>query len=241
MKTVLRLSLGLLLAASLVGCHTCGQQSCLHKIFDNGCGCHDNQCGGDACGCNEGVAVGARRVRTRRHVPVDATMHGYGNSVVYTGDDWQGIPQPAMGQMPMMGAPSGGNCGCSGGMPGMAPMPSSGCAGCGAPASIPSQGGGCASCAGGNHIEPQHAPGGCASCGGAPPTSMTPTPVSSGGCASCGAGAANESFFGPSHQGPAPAPPAEGIPGQNIESSPGDKAANQGESIQKIHWVPRQL
>jgi hypothetical protein len=69
------------------------------------------------------------------------------------------------------------------------------------------------------------------------------SPISSGGCASCGGNAGHESFYSPMspNNGPAPAPPAEGVPGQS-ESSPGDNTTiNHGESIQKINWVPRQL
>ena len=205
MNTVLRLSLGMVLAASLVGCHACGEPSCLHKFFGNhcGCGCQDVQCGGDFC-CDGEVDCGSHRVRNRRSnwkSRNDAEMYGYGNSVVYTGDNCCGHPQPSMDALPMSG-------GCSGG--------------------------------GGASWTPQPAPGGCANCAaGAHPTPAAP-PVR-GGCGSCGAGATNESFYSPMNIPPTPAPPAEGIPGQNLESSPGDKAAGQGESTQKINWVPRQF
>ena len=238
MKTLMRLSLGMVLTASLIGCHTCGQpsclhqsclhKSCLHKLFSNncGCGCQDAQCGGD-CGCDGEVACGAQRIRTHRskgRPSPESGMYGYGNSAVYPGDDWQGMSQPAMGVMPMSGTCGG----CGGGAPNMMPSPS---------------GGGCSSCGGGPSVPPQPAAGGCASCA-AGAHSMPAAPSSGGGCASCGAGATLEPFYTPMNTNqlpPNPAPPAEGIPGQNNESSPGDKATSQGESIQRINWVPRQF
>ena len=234
MNTVLRLSLGLLLAASMVGCNSCGHQSCLHKAFNSGnngcgCGCHDGggyDTDGATCDCGQQHAPRMKHHRVRSKMQPDAVAHGYDGSVVYTGDDWQGIPQQAPG---MTGAPFSSGCSGCGGGPSMSPMPSAGgCSGCGGgPISAP----------------PIQQGGGCASCGGGIPSQVTPSIPSSGGCASCGAAAGHESFYSPmtpNHGSPAPAPPAEGIPGQN-ESSPGDKASTQGESIQKINWVPRQL
>lgn len=263
MKTALRLSCGLLLIISAVGCHTCqhscGDQgcqprqsclhkSCLHKIFKgkSGCGCHSDcgdRCGEGCCegdgeaNCDCGHHHGCRKCKKKCDRPSEAMMHGYDSSVVYTGDDWQGIPQPIMGGMMPM---SVGCSGCAGGAP-MMSMPATGCSGCGGSGMSPIPGdSGCASC-GGSGIAPQPAPGGgCASCGGNQPAPATP-PVG-GGCASCGAGATPDSFYNPHH--PAPAPPAEGgAPAPSLESVPGgDKAATSGsEPIQKIHWVPRQL
>ena len=89
---------------------------------------------------------------------------------------------------------------------------------------------------------PQPAPGGCASCGNAshPTPALAPSPAG-GNCASCGTGAPNDSFYNPIAPSPGStpdAPPSEGVPGQNNDNG---KAAGQGESIQKINWVPRQL
>ena len=261
MKTALRLCFGLLLTISAVGCHTCqncqtslpsdcqpgcnsgcGQRSCLHKVMDkfkggNRC----NNCGSQGdCGCEQEVACEcgrSHRVRSRskrQHgVPTEASMYGYDNSVVYPGDDYQGIPQQTMGTMP------GGCAGC--GAP-MTSMPSTGCAGCGGPAPAPSDGG-CASCGGGGQV-PQSAPapGGCAGCGGNHQTQSAPPP--SVGCASCGATASAESFYnpmGPGHHPPAPVPPAEGTVAPMQESIPGNNPTGSGEQIQKINWVPRQL
>ena len=264
MKTALRLCLGLLLTISAVGCHTCqsncqnscqsncdsgcGNGSCLTKAFSKlkgiggGGGCQsDRGCDEEpVCDCGRPHHRHSKRSKARYDLPAEATMYGYDKSVVYTGDDWQGIPQPAMGMMPM----AGGCSGCAGGAPTMS-MPSTGCAGCGGSGISPApSGGGCASC-GGTGSVPQPAPGGCASCGGnhaTPSTAQSAPPVGSG-CASCGAGATTDSFYnpmGPNH--PAPAPPAEGAPTPAIEAVPGDnKAAGSGDSIQKIHWVPRQL
>ena len=254
MKTALRFCLGLLLTISAVGCHTCqsgcqsscdtgcGNRSCLHKVVDkfkggNRC----NNCGSQGdCGCEQEVACEcgrSHRVRSRskrQHgVPTEAAMYGYDKSVVYTGEDYQGIPQQ-MGMMPMSGG-----CGAP-----MTSMPSTGCAGCGGPSPVPSEGG-CASCGGGGQV-PQPAPGGCASCGGnhATPTPVPSVPPTSGGCASCGAGASTDSFYnpmGPGHHAPAPAPPAEGNSSPMPEAVPGSNAAGSGDQIQKINWVPRQL
>lgn len=263
MKTTLQLCFGLLLAISAVGCHTCqtsrqsscdtgcntgcGHRSCLHKVVDkfkggNRC----NNCGSQGdCGCEQEVACEcgrSHRVRSRskrrNEFSTEASMYGYDKSVVYTGDDYQGIPQQ-MGMMPM----SGGCAGCAGGAP-MMSMPSTGCAGCGGSgvSPIPSEGG-CASC-GGSGQAPQPAAGGCASCGGNHPTPTPSVPPTSGGCASCGASATNDSFYnpmGPGHHSPAPAPPAEGNPAPMPEAVPGNNAAGSGDPIQKIHWVPRQL
>lgn len=266
MKTALRFCLGLLLTVSAVGCHTCqrscpsscdsgcGHRSCLHKVvsrFRGGnCGCQSDCDGGghcDGCGSEAGCDCGHHHHQARHkskvkyQLPAEAAMYGYDNSVVYAGDDWQGIPQPVTG-MPM----AGGCSGCAGGAP-MMSMPATGCSGCGGSGISPVPGeGGCASC-GGTGSAPQPAPGGCASCGGNHPTPSTAAPSappSGGGCASCGAGA-TDSFYnpmGPNHLSPAPAPPAEGAPAPTIESVPGDnKAAGSSEQIQKIHWVPRQL
>ncbi len=233
MNTVLRLSLGLLLMASMVGCNTCGQQSCIHKAFNGGCGCGCHDSGGGGCDMDAGATCGcgrkhASRIKQRHaksKMQPDAVAHGYDNSVVYTGDDYQGIPQQPVA---MMGAPYSSGCsGCSGG-PSVSSMP-------------PSTG--CAGCSGGQVSAPPVQSGGCTSCGGGVPQQMTSPIPSSGGCASCGGNAGHESFYSPMsspNNGPAPAPPAEAIPGHN-ESSPGDKAVNQSESIQKINWVPRQL
>lgn len=246
MKTILRFCLGLLLAVSAVGCHTCqtscqsscqpgcdtgcGQRSCLHKVVDKFKGNRCNNCGSQGdCGCEHEATCDCghqhHRVRNRSkgkyQLPAEAAMYGYDNSVVYTGDDFQGIPQQSMGMMPM----SVGCSGCAGGTP-MMSMPSTGCAGCGGVSPIPSE-------------------GGCASCGGNHPSPVSSVPPTSGGCASCGAGATNDSFYnpmGPGHHGPAPAPPAEGTtPAPMPEAVPGSNAAGSGEPIQKIHWVPRQL
>ena len=228
MNTVLRLSLGLLLAVSLVGCNSCGHQSCLTKGFHNGCGCGCHDAGGGdvdgaACDCGQPHAPRMKHRLGKSKMLPDAAVHGYDRSVVYTGEDWQGIPQQAAPGM--MGAPFSGGCSGCGGGPSM--PPSVGCSGCG----------------GGPISAPPAQGGGCASCGGGAPTQMPSSLPSSGGCASCGANAGNESFYSPmtpNHGSPTPAPPAEGIPGQN-DNSPGDKAVNQGETIQKINWVPRQL
>lgn len=253
MNTVLRLSLGMLLGVCAVGCQTCqpgcevgcGHRSCLHKLVGNrGCGCHsgcDSGCDGY---CDGSCGHRSRsKLRTKKGVPLEATMHGYDGSVVYTGDDYAGIPQPVMGEWPTAVS---GCAGCAGGSPIMN-APSSGCAGCagGGIAPTPSAGG-CAGCAG-NTIAPAAPPAGgtCASCGGNHATPATPTtpPANGGGCASCGGAAFNDSYFGPMgpiHSSPAPAPPAEVNP--PLESVPGgDKSANSGEPIQKINWVPRQL
>lgn len=263
MKTILRFCLGLLLAISAVGCHTCqtscqsscepgcdsgcGHRSCLHKVVDKFKRC--NRCGSQGdCGCEHEATCDCgrhHRVRNRSkgkyQLPAEAAMYGYDNSVVYTGDDFQGIPQQAMGMMPM----SVGCAGCAGGAP-MMSMPSTGCAGCGGSgvSPIPSEGG-CASC-GGSGQAPQPAAGGCASCGGNHPTpaAAPSVPPTSGGCASCGASATNDSFYnpmGPGHNTPAPAPPAEGNPAPMPEGVPGNNATGSGDPIQKIHWVPRQL
>lgn len=258
MKTVLQMCLGLLLTVSAVGCHTCqsghqsgcdsgcGHRSCLHKVADKfkggQCGCQSD-CGGD-CGhgdqCDCSHRVSHRKFKRKSSHPVEATMYGYDNSVVYTGDDWNGIPQPAMGMMPS----AGGCSGCAGGAP-MMSMPSTGCSGCGGSGIAPTPSGGtCASCAGGGSV-PQAAPSSCASCGGnhsAPVTAPSVPPVS--GCASCGGAATADSFYnpmGPVHNGPAPAPPAEATPAPMPEAVPGNNAASSGDQIQKIHWVPRQL
>ncbi len=266
MKTALRLSYGLLLIVSAVGCHTCqhscGDQgctpqggcqhkSCLGKLFKGkgGGGCQSD-CG-DGCGVGDGEMAcdcgrhhGPRKSKSKCKHCNEAAMYGYDNSVVYTGDDWQGMPQPGMGMMPM----AGGCSGCAGGAP-MMSMPSTGCAGCGGSgmSPIPNEGG-CASC-GGSGVVPQPQPptgGGCASCGGNHSAPVPAAPPAGGGCASCGAAAANESFYNPMgpHHHPAPAPPAEGgVPNPSIESVPGgDKGPTSGgETIQKIQWVPRQL
>ena len=237
MNTVLPLSLGLLLMASMVGCNTCGHQNCMHKAMNNGCGCgcHDGgACDIDAganCDCGHGHKR-APRIKNRhaksKMLP-DAQAHGYNSSVVYTGEDYQGIPQQPVA---MMGTPYSSGCsGCSGG-PSISTMPSVG--------TIPSSG--CAGCSGGSISTPPIQSSGCSSCGGGVPQQMSSPIPSSGGCASCGGNAGHESFYSPMspNNGPAPAPPAESLPGHN-ESSPGDKAVNQGESIQKINWVPRQL
>lgn len=240
MKSVMQLSLGLLLVVSTIGCNSCGHRSCLHKLFNHnhcGCGCHDH-CGVDVCEtsgceCHEDISVRSQKSKVKHHhFPAEAAMYGYDKSVVYTGGDWQGIPMSSFGSV-------GGDCGCSGGM---SPMMAPSCAGCsGGSAPMMSPAPGCAGCSGGS-IEPQPASSGCSSCGGAATsTPLSPIPSTSGGCASCGASSGSDSFFSPHHQSPAPAPPAEAIPGQNNDSSPGDKAATQGEPIQKIHWVPRQL
>lgn len=259
MKTALRFCLGLLLTISAVGCHTCqtscqsscdtgcntgcGHRSCLSKFkdkFRRGNCC--SNCGSQSeCGCEQELACacGHRHGHKKSKVQYEPAMYGYDKSVVYTGDDWQGIPQPMMGMMPM----AGGCSGCAGGAP-MMSMPSTGCAGCGGSGIAPGPGdGGCASCAGTGSV-PQPAPGGCASCGGnhSIPSTAPSVPPAGGGCASCGAGAATESFYnpmGPNHQNPAPAPPAETAP--TPEAVPGNNAAGSGEQIQKIHWVPRQL
>lgn len=251
MKTALRICLGLLLTISAVGCHTCqsscqsscdtgcGHRSCLHKIKDKfrggNCGCQtDGGCGHEAT-CDCGHHHGHRKSK----VHSEAAMYGYDKSVVYTGDDWQGIPQPAMGMMPM----AGGCSGCAGGSP-MMSMPSTGCSGCGGSGVAPTPGeGGCASC-GGTGSVPQSAPGGCASCGGnhSIPATVPSAPPAGGGCASCGTGSTTDSFYnpmGPNH--PAPAPPVEGTPAPTPEAVPGNNAAGSSEPIQKIHWVPRQL
>lgn len=239
MNTVLRLSLGLLLMASMVGCNTCGQQSCMHKAMNNGCGCGCHDGGGGGCDMDAGATCdcGHKRAPRIKHrhakskMLPDAVAHGYDKSVVYTGDDYQGIPQQPVA---MMGAPYSSGCsGCSGGpsistMPSVGTMPSSGCSGC----------------SGGQISAPPTPSSGCSTCGGGVPQQMTSPIPSSGGCASCGGNAGHESFYSPMsspNNGPAPAPPAEAIPGHNNESSPGDKAVNQGDSIQKINWVPRQL
>lgn len=238
MNTVLRICLGLLVTISAVGCHTChnqcgggcdsghsgcGHKSCLGKLFKKSdCGCNDScGCSGDVSTCECQHHSGKfKRSKGKYAFPAEQAMHGYGNSVVYTGDDWQGMPQPAMGMMPQ----------------GM----SAGCSGCGAPAMTPSTG--CAGCSGGM-APPPTVGGGCSSCGGnhsAPTASIPP----SSGCASCAAGATNDSFYNPLGSGtlsPAPAPPAEAPQSTTPpEGIPGDKAAG-GDSIQKIHWVPRQL
>jgi len=265
MKTALRLFCGLLLIVSAVGCHTChhscGDQGCapqggslhkgcLGKLFKgkSGCGCQ-SECDEGCCGhegelsCDCGHHHSHHKSKKKCKKCSEAAMYGYDSSVVYTGEDWQGMPQPIMGMMPL----AGGCSGCAGGAP-MMSMPTTGCAGCGGSgiSPIPSEGG-CASC-GGSGVVPQPQPpisGGCATCGGnhsAPAPATAPAPVG-GGCASCGAAAANESFYnpmGPHHQ-PAPAPPAEAVPNPAIESVPGGEKASSGESIQKIHWVPRQL
>lgn len=257
MKTALRLCLGLLLTISTVGCHTCqtscqsscdtgcGHRSCLHKFTDKVRGSNrecQSECGGcehEACACRH--HHGHKKSKNRYEMPPEAAMYGYDNSVVYTGDDWQGIPQPAMGMMPM----AGGCSGCAGGAP-MMSSPSTGCAGCGGSGIAPTpNGGGCASCGGTGSI-PQPAPGTCASCGGNHPTPPTvpSAPPAGGGCASCGTGATTDSFYnpmGPNHQAPAPAPPAESVPAPMPEAVPGNNAAGSAEQIQKIHWVPRQL
>lgn len=256
MKTALQLCWGLLLTVSAVGCHTCqtscqsecdsgcGHRSCLHKVaekFRGGrCGCGsecDTECAGN-CGHHH------RHKKSKGHYefPAEAAMHGYDKSVVYTGDDWQGIPQPAMGMLPM-----GPGCsGCAGGTP-MMSHPSTGCAGCAGGGVSPTPGaGGCASCGTPGNVS-QPAPGGCASCGGnhQTPSTVPSVPATSGNCASCGAGATADSFYnpmGPNHLNPAPAPPVDAAPSPSLESVPGgDKAATSGDTIQKIHWVPRQL
>ena len=230
MNTVLRLSLGLLLAVSMVGCNSCGHQSCMHKAVNNGCGCGCHEGGGcdtdsAACDCGRQHTPRIKHRRAKSKMLPDAVAHGYDGSVVYTGEDWQGIPQQAP---PMMGSPYSGGCsGCGGGQ-NIYPTPTAG---------------GCSGCGGGPVSAPPAQGGGCASCGGGAPPQLPQTIPSSGGCASCGGSGGNEAFYSPlspNHSGPAPAPPAEGIPGHN-ESSPGDKAVNQGETIQKINWVPRQL
>ncbi|MFM9960401.1 MAG: hypothetical protein ACKV2Q_04165 [Planctomycetaceae bacterium] len=256
MKTALRLSCGLLLIVSVVGCrtcqHSCGEQSCqpqgcsqhkgcLSKLFKGkgkgGCGCHSDcgdGCGGGQMACDCGHPHGRHKSHKNYDLPGEAAMYGYDKSVVYTGEDYQGIPQQGLNMMPM----PGGCSGCAGGHP-MMGMPSTGCAGCAGPgmSPMPSEG----------MSVPQSAPsGGCASCGGnhptpgpTPMTPMTPaTPPAGGGCASCGANASSEAFYHPmglQHHNPVPAPPAEGGPQPAIEAVPG------GEPIQKIHWVPRQL
>jgi hypothetical protein len=262
MKTALRLACGLLLIVSAVGCHTChhscGDQacqprrsclhkSCLHKLFKGRGGCGCNSGCGEGCGGSEGEMAcdcGHHRHHHKSKVsydlPAEAMMHGYDKTVVYTGDDWQGIPQPVMGGMMPM---SVGCAGCAGGPP-MMSMPPVGCAGCAGSGMSPIPGdGGCASCAG-TGVAPQPATSGCASCGGNPANSTPATPPTGGSCASCGAGASADSFYnpmGPHHVTPAPAPPAD--PAPPIESVPGgEKSATSGnEPIQKIHWVPRQL
>ena len=256
MKTALRFCFGLLLTVSAVGCHTCqqscqsgcdsgcGHRSCLHKLTDKfrggGCGCQNNDCQscgvahGNDSGCDCGRHRSRHKSKSKYELPAEAAMYGYDKSVVYTGGDWQGIPQPMMGSMP------GGCSGCAGGAP-MMSMPSTGCSGCAGSGISPAPGGGsCASCGGGGSI-PQPVGGGCASCGGnhSMPASVPPV---GGGCASCGAAAGNDSFYnpmGPNH--PAPAPPAEGTPAPMPEAVPGNNAAGSGGSIEKIHWVPRQL
>jgi len=259
MKTALRLSCGLLLIVTAVGCHTCQhscgeqscqpqqgcqQKSCFQKLFKRGGGCQSN-CG-DGCGgfdgemtCDCGRHRGHRKSNKNYELPAESAMYGYDKSVVYTGDDWQGIPQPAMGMMPMVAGCSG----CAGGAP-MMSTPSTGCAGCSGPGLSPApHEGGCASCGGGGAVPQPPAGGGCASCGGNHATPGSVAPSTSGGCASCGAAASADSFYnpmGPHHQ-PAPAPPAEGVPNPAIESVPGGDKASGGETIQKIHWVPRQL
>ena len=231
MNTVLRLSLGLLFAASLVGCHTCYRGGCYYDSCgqQNACGCD-----GEFAGCDcESHGPRVRHRHSRSKVPSDAVTHGYDGSVVYSGDDWQGIPQSGPG-MPMQGGhhPSGG--------PHML-APGGGCSSCGSGPSLPMpSGGGCASCGGGSgQMMPHAAPGGCASCGtGSQPTLATPP--SGGNCASCGTGTPNDFYspISPSPGSPTPdAPPAEGVPGQNNDG----KAAGHGESIQKINWVPRQF
>ena len=260
MKTALRFCLGLLLTISAVGCHTCqtscqsssdtgyntdcGHRSCLHKLKDKFRGGNCNNCGGQSnCGCEQepACACGHHRRHKKSKVHSEAAMYGYDKSVVYTGDDWQGIPQPAMGMMPM----TGGCSGCAGGAP-MMSMPSTGCAGCGGSGVAPAPGGGgCASCSGTGSV-PQPAPGGCAGCGGnhSTPSTVPSAPPVGGGCASCGTGVTTDSFYnpmGPNHQNPAPAPPAETAPAPTPEAAPGNNAAGSGDQIQKIHWVPRQL
>lgn len=257
MKTALRIYLGLLLTVSAVGCHTCRtscdsgcghrsclHKSCLHKIFNRGgCGSH-SECGGcdgeAGCECGHSHHVRCKKSKGHYELPAEAAMYGYDKSVVYTGDDWQGIPQPTIGMMTPMTA--GGCGGCAGGAP-MMSMPATGCAGCGGTGLSPIPGdGGCASC-GGSGSAPAPAASGCASCGGNQPAPAAPP--ANGGCASCGAGASADSFYnpmGPNHLTPAPAPPAETVPSPSIESVPGgEKAASSNEPIQKIHWVPRQL
>jgi hypothetical protein len=231
MKSVMRLSVGLLLAASVVGCNTCQQScnpcqpscnpcplSCLHKLFGNsrggGC-CQDTQCWGGcgqavaSCDCGQSHASPFMTSNTSCAMPTEAMVHGYGKSVAYTGDDWQDNPQPMVGQMPMTG--------------------------------------GCASCGGGN-VTSHSAPGGCASCGSGMQSAPKIPPIASGngGCASCAAGATSGSLYNPIESQhlmptPAPTPPAESIPGVPNETPFGDKPTSQGESIQKINWVPRQL
>ncbi len=220
MKSVLGLSVGLLLAASVVGCNTCQQscnpcqQSCLHKLFGKlrgGSCCPGTQCG-DGCG-PEAASCDCGHLSSNASMqgcaqPTGAMVHGYGKSVAYTGDDWHGNSQPMVGQMPMTG-------------------------------------GGCAGCGGGN-VTSHSAPGGCASCGSSI-QNVPKTPSyggGSGGCAGCAAGATSDSFYNPiesQHLSPSPAPPAESIPGAPNETPFGDKSPSQGESIQKINWVPRQL
>lgn len=262
MKTALQLCFGLLLTISAVGCHTCqtscqsscdpccggcGHRSCLHKLKDKfrgcNCGCQHSDC--DGCGgeevCDCGHHHKHKKSKVKYEHPVEATMYGYDKSVVYTGDDWQGIPQPVMGSMPGMMA--GGCSGCAGGAP-MMSMPSTGCSGCGGSGISPTPSeGGCASCSG-TGSAPQPATSGCASCGGnhVMPSTAPSVPSVGGGCASCGTGAANDSFYNPMGPiQPAPAPPAENAP-PPAESVPGNNnAAGSGEPIQKIHWVPRQL
>ncbi len=219
MKSVFRLSVGLLLAASVVGCNTCQQscntfrpscnpcqqscnpcqKCCLHKLFSKlrggGC-CQETQCG-DGCG----------------------------NSLAYPGDDWQGNPQAMVGQMPMTAGRS-----CCGTAPQVATM------------SVPS--GGCSSCCG--NVAAQSAPGGCTSCGSSVQNAPKTPPYGggNGGCTSCAAGTTQDAFYSPidsHHLSPAPAPPAESNSGAPNETPSGDKSASQVESIQKINWVPRQL
>lgn len=258
MKTALRLSCGLLLMISAVGCrtcqHSCGEQSCqpqdrghhkscLKKLFKGkgkgSCGCHSecgDGCGGGQMACDCGRKHGHHKSHANDDMPGEAAMYGYDKSVVYTGDDWQGIPHQGQGMMPM----PGGCSGCAGGHP-MMGMPSTGCAGCASPglSPIPGDNGG---------FHQPGSGGGCAGCGGNHPTPgpMPTAPPAGGGCASCGANAGHESFYnpmGPQHHNPAPAPPAEGVPHPSIESVPGGEKASTsgGEPIQKIHWVPRQL
>ena len=225
MNTVLRLSLGLLLMASMVGCNTCGQQSCMHKAFNNGggCGCHDGGgCDMDAgatCDCGHKRAPRIKHRHTKSKMLPDAVAHGYDNSVVYTGEDYQGIPQQPVA---MMSTPHSSGCsgcsGCSGG-PSLSTMPSVG--------TMPSHSG-CSGCSGGSISAPPVQSSGCSSCGGGVPQQMTSPIPSSGGCASCGGNAGHESFYSPmsspNNNGPAPAPPATSPAnrGRAGASPPGD-------------------
>ncbi len=259
MNSFIRLGLGLVFLVGLAGCHACGH-TWGHNCGHNDCGCGGSEvttcehcvCDGDECdhceSCEECHKPKLSKLKKKmKHskksdkyeLPREASAYGYGKHVVYTGDDWGGIPHPptSPGMMPWG---SMGSCCDSCNMPMMD--------GGGMP-SMPGSSGGCTSCTANAGMMPQPESFGCTSCQAGQHPQLQSTPATSGGtCAHCGPGNATpDSFYSPMQPGrgtPTPAPPATDsgpMPPTPDTSNPNSNDQSSGGPIQKLQWVPRQL